>query len=154
MNTLSKFFAAALVVVASFSVYAEKANFSAQSFEDQHGNSLQLTAQTQYVIFTSDKDSGEQVKQLFNELNLTDLASENILYVADVSAMPSLITKMFALPKMRDYAFNMAVVMDEEKVADWPRQENKITAIKIDNFAVTNVDYLATSAEIKTWLGK
>ena len=47
-----------------------------------------------------------------------------LVYVADISGMPALVTRMFALPKMRELPFPIALVREDAhlaQVADIPR---------------------------------
>ena len=154
MNTISKLLIATLFVFSAVQAKAQKNVFEAQTFSDQHEAEIALTNETKYLIFTGNKDASEQVRVAFAEQNLEDLSDKGILYVADVSAMPSFITKMFALPKMRDYPFKMAVIMDEEQIKDWPKQEEKITAIRLENLHVQSLEYLDTAQDVSSWLAQ
>lgn len=72
-----------------------------------------------------------------------------VVVVSDISGMPSLITKMFALPKMKKYHFKMALDKSGELTKSWPRQTGKATVLQIDNSKVINVDYIATYEQIQ-----
>lgn len=136
--------------LSSFAVSAQTLN--ATEFQDANEQALSLNAQTKWVLLTSEKAAGKLVKESLNALNMTDLAAKNGLYVADVSAMPGFITKMVAIPKMKDYAFKVAVVMEDELVEGWPKQEDKVTAMTLNNLNVESVEYFDSQEALQAWI--
>jgi hypothetical protein len=56
--------------------------------KDQWEQVHSIAEDTQWVIFSSHKDGGKWVKEIFNELKVTNLDDYKIVYVADTSAMP------------------------------------------------------------------
>jgi len=150
LKNMMQFAAVAALSMASWQVSAQ--TLQATQFEDQHEKPLELTGQTQWIILTSEKAAGKIAKNTFEEMQLTDLAAKGGIYVADVSAMPGFITRMFAIPKMQDYAFRVAVVNEEGLVDDWPKQEDKVSAIKLNNLEIESVDYFDSVEELQSWL--
>lgn len=144
--------AVAALSVASFQVSAQ--TLPATEFQDQHEASILLNEQTKWVLLTSEKAAGKLVKETLNAMGMTDLSAKAGLYVADVSAMPGFITRMVALPKMKDYAFKVAVVMEEEQVAGWPREEDQVTAMTLNNLNVESVEYIDSQEALQAWIQK
>lgn len=147
---LRSLFGALVLGALSFSVSAQ--TLTATQFQDANEQSLELNAQTQWVLLTSEKAAGKLVKESLNALELTDLQAMGGLYVADVSAMPGFITKMVAIPKMKDYAFKVAVVMESEQVAGWPKKEDFVTAMTLNNLNVESVEYFDSADALQAWL--
>ncbi|QKI88361.1 hypothetical protein [Thiomicrorhabdus xiamenensis] len=144
------FMAAMALSLSSFSVAAQ--SVPATEFQDQFEESIALNAQTTWVLLSSDKASGKLVKDSLDALGLEDLEAKKGLYIADVSAMPSLITKMFALPKMKKYAFQMAVVNDESQLQAWPREAEKVSAIRLNALEITSVEYFDSAEALQAWI--
>jgi hypothetical protein len=86
----------------------------AQTFEDQWEKPVALDESVNWLIVSLSMDAGDMVKQSLDTLELRDLDAYQAVYLADISGMPSLISKLFAIPKMRDYSFRMALAKDEE----------------------------------------
>lgn len=124
----------------------------AVAFTDQWEKANPLTEQTQWVVFSHHMTGGDWVKESLTDFNVTNLARLNGLYVADVSGMPSLITKYMAMPKMRDYAFQMALAMDDEMVEGWPQKEDQVSVILLDKLSVKEVKYFADKASLQAYL--
>jgi len=155
MKALNKLFVGIGLSLAMLSAQAaELTTVPALSLQDQHEAPLALNAQTQWVLYSTDKASGKITKESLEALGLTDLSAANGIYIADVSAMPSMITKLFALPKMRDYAFKAAIVMDDELLSDWPKQEEKVTAMKLNGLKVESIEYFDSPETLQAWIQK
>lgn len=133
---------------------AQAQTLEAQTFEDQFGEQVSVTAQTQWVVFAYDKVGGDWVKDALIELNMTDLAAKNGVYVSDISAMPGLVTRMFALPKMRDYAFKIALDRDGKATAAWPRTEGTVTLMRLDAFNVVELKQANSPEQVKAFVAQ
>ncbi len=61
-----------------------------------------------------------------------------------MSKMPGVITRTFALPALREQPFEVGVSLDAKTLADWPRQEDAVTLIRLDQGRVRKkgADYL------------
>jgi hypothetical protein len=46
----------------------------------------------------------------------------------------------------------MAVVNDEEMLKDWPKQEDKVTAMQLDNLEVKSVEYFDSAEALQAWI--
>lgn len=150
MSSFLKILALSMLVFGS----AQAQTLQAQTFEDQFGEQVSVTAQTQWVVFAFDKVGGEWVKKAFEQANVTDLAAKNALYVSDISAMPGFVTRMFALPKMRDYAFKVALDYEGGQTADWPRAEGTVTLMRLDNLTVVEVKQANSPEQIQAFLAQ
>ena len=131
---------------------AESIKLSQHVFEDQYAEKLSLSVTTQWLIFSHDKQGGEWVRDALNELNIDNLEARGGLYVADVSAMPALITKWFALPKMQQYPFRVALDMSGELTANWPRQESTVTLIRLNGLEVIEQVKANNPEQVKAFL--
>lgn len=142
----------AVVALSLSSFMAQAQTLPTVTLNDQFEQPIAFGNETKWVLLSSEKDAGKMVKESLNTLELTDLAAHNGIYIADVSAMPGFITKLVAIPKMKDYAFKMAVVMDDEKLVDWPKQEDKVSAILLDNMEVKSVEYFDSAEALQAWI--
>ncbi|HEY9018055.1 hypothetical protein [Thiomicrospira sp.] len=133
-------------------VNAESIKLSQQVFEDQHAENLSLSVTTQWLILSHDKQGGEWVRDALTELNIDNLEARGGLYVADVSGMPAIITKWFALPKMQQYPFRIALDTSGELTADWPRQEATVTLIRLNGLEVIEQVKANNPEQVKAFL--
>jgi hypothetical protein len=55
---------------------------------------------------------------------------------------------MFAMPAMRKYEFALALDKDGSVTQDWPKQEESVTLITLDNLSVVDVQYVTSPEAI------
>jgi hypothetical protein len=141
-------------VLFSQGALADSLQLKPQSFETQFDKTVSLSTQTQWVIFSTTKDGGNWVKESFAKLDFNEatLASKHLLYVADIHKMPSFISKMFAIPKMRDYGFPIALDKEGEGTQDWPTQEDAVNVYQLNQLEVVKTQHFANQADLEAFL--
>lgn len=112
--------------------------FPELQLEDQHGRSLTLPGDAPLVIFAADKAASDRVKQAL-EKRPRWLAEHRVPFIADISGMPFMITRLFALPAMRERPYSTYPVGDADQVAFIPRQEGQVTVLRLDAGRVTDI---------------
>ncbi len=118
-------------------------------FEDQFDNKEKIENSDTLVLMSFDKDVSEQVNKFLATQNNDFLESNNSRYIADISRMPGLITKMFALPKMRDYNYRLLLIKDEENTEHFAKAKGKLTIYKLQDGLIQSVDTI-NPAEVAT----
>ena len=81
------------------------------------------------------------------------LATRQDVYLADMSRMPSIVTRTFALPALRELPALVGVVLDEALLKNWPRQDGAVTLIALQDGRVSTVSHASTEAQLRTALG-
>jgi len=116
---------------------------------DQHGNPHHLEEGTKTVVLCFEMKLAKSLHKWLAEQGPDYLPTHQTEYVADISGMPRIITKLFAGPKMRRYPFRILWARDDAFAAQYPAEDKKITVIQLDDKQViTAVTYAATPLEI------
>ncbi len=116
--------------------------------EDQFEKVHTLDANVKTIIFSATKDQSEIIRNFIDSKGKAEfLSTNNIAYVADITAMPSLITKFFAMPKMKKYEFPILFI-DEENKDIFPVKEDMTSVIKVEDGKVTSISYVKTAEEL------
>lgn len=123
------------------------------TLSDQHDRPVRIDGRTRFVIFTVDKAVSGWVNDVLLAQSAGTLERLNAVYVSDISGMPSVITQMFALPKLRKLPFSMALAREATVVADLPHQANTVTVLKINDSKVLSVQYATDAGQLKRALG-
>lgn len=98
--------------------------------------------ETKYIIFSSQKDISSKIK-MFIEFQEKDFLEKNsIVYLSDISKMPTLISKLIALPKMKEFGFMVALIYDENIGSQIDRRKNKITIIHLENQTISKIEFI------------
>ena len=119
---------------------------------DQHERPGEVGAGTRLVLFAPDRESSELAHGVLEEMGGETLEQAGVRYVADISAMPGLVTRMFALPKMRDYSYSMLLGREAADTAMLPRRDGALTLIELEAGSVTDLSYVGTEADLRAAL--
>jgi hypothetical protein len=109
---------------------------------DQHGVDVRIGSDDEVVIFSRDMDAGNIVKAALAEQGGATLAAAKGVYVADITAMPSVITTLFALPSMRRRDYRIVLDREGKETADFPSKEGKVTVMKLDKGTIAQIDFV------------
>lgn len=123
------------------------------SLQDQRDQPWRVEDNTRLVLFSSGRKASNLVQDVLASQPKDFLATRQAAYLADMSRMPSFITRNIALPTLRDKPFSVGVVLDEKLLADWPRQTDAVTLISLQDGKVTAVAYATTEAQVRAALG-
>ncbi len=111
---------------------------------------------TRWVVFATDKTGSDLVSSVLAAEPPGLLDRLQLVYVADISAMPAMVTRMFALPKLRELSFPIALVRDAAQVAqvtDVPRQAGSATLLRMEYPRVMQIIMVGSAAELRAALG-
>ena len=125
---------------------------NAFQLEDQFGKSDRVDEATGLILFSRDMDGGEVLSAALEGKNAEYLADRQAVYVADISGMPGLVARLFALPKMRKRGYPMLLDRDGEVTARLPDQEGSGTLIELDKLQIVGINFLSNAAELSTRL--
>jgi hypothetical protein len=107
---------------------------------DQHGDSHTLS-NGNMVLFAPDKGAGELAHKVLNHTDKVEMAAKGIVFVSDISGMPKLVARLFALPAMREYPYLVLLGYEKEDTAMFPRQEGRVTVLHITAGKVSRIEY-------------
>jgi len=126
------------------------------SLSDQHDKPAAVGPSTRWVVFTAEKAVSDMVSAALAAEPAGIADRLRLVYVADISRMPPLATRMFALPKLRELPFPIALVRDPAQVtqvSDIPRVPGSATVLRIDAGHVAQVVMARQAAELRAALG-
>lgn len=121
-------------------------NFPIFTLNDQFDKEVALTSNTSWVLFSKEKDVNAMVHGVLQSHK--DFVSQGGLYVVNISAMPSLVTKLFAMPKMRKYPYSMALDTEGTTTNTWPVQTGAATLFKLKGGRIEEIVYIKTAEEL------
>jgi len=139
-----KYFICALLVLLPFGLFADTLKegtlIQAPVIKDQFEKTVSIAPQTKQVIIAYTKSQGDVIKA-FLEANPNYLTENNALYLMDATAVPSMVMSMFMMPKFKKYTYSIGLLDNEKDVAYFPKKEDRITVISLENLNVTAIDF-------------
>lgn len=128
----------------------------ALSLHDQHDQPAPVVPATRWVVFTAEKPVSDMVSAVLAAEPKGVVDRLHLVYVADISGMPSMVTRLFALPKLRELPFPIALVREPAQVtqaADIPRLPGRATVLRLENATVVQVSSAGQATELRALLG-
>ena len=122
-------------------------NLPTLTIKDQFEKEHTVDANIKTIIFSATKSEGVTIKEFLLAKDKDYLTTNKAVYVADITGMPSLITKFIAMPKMKDYPFPVLLV-DEANKTLFPVKEDMISIISLENGKITDIKYVKTAEEL------
>jgi len=122
------------------------------ALKDQFDTPQIVKVNTKKVIFAFSKDMAHICNDYFATKPKKYLGENNTLFVADVSAAPSLIRSMFILPGLKDFKHTVLLLDDKQLAAPYrsAMDVEKITVVYLDNKKITKIKTISTESELKT----
>lgn len=124
----------------------------ALTLPDQHDRPVSVGPPARLVLFAADKAASDRAVAVLVARGAQALSALQAVYVADISAMPALVTRMFALPRLRELTFPVALARDAALVSDLPRQPGSVTVFTLREGRVAAVRQAATTEALEALL--
>jgi hypothetical protein len=96
---------------------------------DQFEQELSTNPEVKNLMMVFDMELSKKVKEWLSTQPEGYLDKNKIVYIADISKMPRIITFLFANRKMRQYPFRMGLIKDEEVAKSFPVESDKVLVI-------------------------
>lgn len=122
-------------------------NIPSLTIKDQFEKDNIVNENIKTIIFAATKTENTTIKEFLQSKDKELLTTNKAVYIADITGMPSLITKFVAMPKMKSYPFSILLI-DEANKTLFPIKEDMISIISLENGKVTDIKYIKTAAEL------
>jgi hypothetical protein len=134
----------AVVLGAPSSVRSESAGESLADLRlaDQHGNVHAIPSATTTVLFAADMAAKKIVQALLDARDAHYLSHHQAVFIADIHGMPRIITKLFALPRMRKYGYEILLVEDADVGERFPRRAGEVTVLRLRDLRPIAIHYI------------
>lgn len=128
------------------SFYAEGELMSSFQLQDQFENEVTVSSATEVLLFSRNMKGGDIIKEALEQLKADDQQGLNsLVYVSDISGMPSLIARFVAIPKMKKLPFPMGLDREGDVTNMLPGEEDKATLIRLDKLKIIDVVFIESS---------
>jgi len=114
----------------------------ALTLNNQHDEPDTINAKTRVILFSADRDASGLIEDALVEQTAESLNAAGIVYVADISGMPGMVTKLIALPQMRKRPYPMLLGREKEDTAMLPRERGQVTLIEAEAGTITALRFV------------
>lgn len=114
--------------------------------KDQFEKEHKLGNHSRFILFAGDKKMGDMLSEYLLE-HSTFLSKYSAIYMADISNMPSFISKLVAIPKMRSYPFDI-LLLDEQNKNYFTKKDGKIVVYVLDKATIVKIQSVDSIDEL------
>ncbi len=118
-------------------------------YETPNAHELKVPQDTKTVLITFKKDVSEFVNEYLSTKESNFLEKNKAVYIADINKMPYIITKLFALPALRDFKHTIYLHYEEEFQTKVPKKDEQVTVLKFENQKLKSISYISTKKQLK-----
>lgn len=118
------------------------------SLTDQFNKKHTVSNDIKTIVVSFEKSTGADINEFLNNQDKDFLAKHHAVFIANISGMPSIITKLFALPKMKKYKHKVLLIYDENDTR-FVQKDDKSTVYHLENGIVKSIEYI-TKEDLKT----
>jgi hypothetical protein len=122
---------------------------SSIKIQDQFEKENTISANIKTILFASDKETSDLLKDYLLSKDADILKRNNAVYIADISGMPSLISKFIAIPKMKKYPFSI-LLLDDTNKNNFTKEEGKIIVYTLENSKIINISKISKKEELES----
>lgn len=123
-------------------------------YETPNGREMRVPRTLSLIIVAFEKETGALVNEYLNTKNPFYLQRKHAIFIADIHEMPSVITNMFALPKLRKYKHLIYLHYDDKFHTVIPNKKEKVTLLSIEDGKVKSISYISTKKELQAAIEK
>lgn len=138
----------AMSIVAFGSEYKVGDTISPMKLVDQFGVLHSLDKTPKIIIMAFEKEPSSKVHKFLASKPNNYLETNNATFIAEISQMPTFVTKMFAIPNMRKYNHPVLLISDENVGERFPAQDDKITIIKSENGKIKSISFVSNISSL------
>jgi len=119
---------------------------------DQHDQPYSLGTDTRLLLVARDMDGAKLVKAALAGQPKGYLEARGAVFVADIQRMPALISKLFAIPAMRDYSYRVLLDREGWVASRYAGAEGQVVWLVLDQGVLVEQREFSDAQELKAAL--
>lgn len=121
------------------------------SLANQFDEKKTIDSKINTIIVSFEKDTGKEVNEFLEQKTSDFLREHHAVFIANISGMPMIITKMFALPKMKNYKHEILLIYDENDDR-FKAQDGMSTLYRLENGVIKSIEFITKDDLEKVFL--
>lgn len=116
---------------------------------NQHGKMVKVDDKAKIILFTKEKAPSNLLNRFLLKQNGDFLSKNHAYFIADISAMPFLISKMIAIPQLKKMSHEILLVKKETTLSFVPHKKGFITVIKKKDGKIQAISFVNTMTAVE-----
>ncbi len=119
---------------------------------DQHDVEGAVRPDTRCVLFSRDMSAAKIIQEALANDPAALIDPAAMVIVSDISGMPRLITKLFAVPALRKRPYRVLLDREGTVTADIPVMSGKVTVLSLKDFVIERLEYVDSADALRAAL--
>ncbi len=136
-----------LIVLVSTFLYSKEFHLNEKitnfSLLNQFDQKQTIDNNVTIILVSFEKEISRDVNDYLAQQEKDFLKNHNAVFVSNISKIPTIITKLFLLPQMRDYAHSILLMYDETDNR-FRKKEGKLTLYGLENGVLKSISFVTT----------
>jgi len=143
-----------IIILSVFTVYLFSNGFHLNenldtfTLPDQFDKIHTINENIKTIIVSFEKGTGSDISKFLIKQDPDYLAKHSAVFIANISDMPTIITKLFAIPKMQSYKHKILLINDDNDQR-FVSKEEKSTVYKISNGVIIKIYFISSEEELR-----
>ena len=112
------------------------------ALEDQHGKAFSYQTVMQTLLFVDSMDAKDKVRDVLGSLRMSCLEEGRVVYLADISGMPLIISKLIAVPRLREYEYPIWLDYNGLATQQLPTHEDQVTYVQVYGGTIRAIEFI------------
>lgn len=104
------------------------------------------------LMFVEGMEAKELVRESLETIDTRCMKDGELVYLANISRMPSIISQLVAVPAMRDYPYPVWLDWGGEASLGLPVREDQVTVLSLDRQSIVRADYYESTSDLSRFL--
>lgn len=117
--------------------------------KDQHDKPADIPPSARQLLFAADNAGAAMVTDLLDRLDQNWLAQTQRVYLADIHKMPGMISRLIALPRLREKRYPIVLGREETDLAMFPRKKDCVTVIPVQEGRVGSIEFACSAMALR-----
>ena len=151
MKTVLLMIFSLFIVTANASTLVVGNNIGSIQLQDQFEQSYGSQENTKKLLFSRSMKGGTIIEEA---LTADETLHENptLVYIADISGMPSLISRFFAIPGFQKFPFKVALDKEGTATKNMPSKDDQATLLLLEDGKIIGINYFSSKTTLLTEL--
>lgn len=118
------------------------------ALKDQHDKQFPVGPDARVIFFAFEMDGARLMTKTLDGLPAATLERKNAVYIADISAMPGLISTMAAEPRLQRAPYRIALIRYARDGERLPRKPGAVTVLTLEAGRISSIEYARDARQI------
>lgn len=134
-----------IVIAGSLKINDKISNFS---LTDQFDKIHTINSGISTIIVTFQKSTLNMVNEFLSSKSSDYLENHHAAFISNIASSPTIITRIFTIPKLRDYKHTILLIYDENNTK-FSKENEKATVYSISNGQINNISFISSKYDLE-----